>query len=215
MLPIEEALNLVEEHTKQLLTGTVELTYSSGRVLVEDVLSDMDLPPFDRSQMDGFAVRKKDVKDAPVVLEIVGESVAGKGWDGELKRGQAVRIMTGARVPSGANAVQRVEDTRSESSDSVEILKPVKKLQNIVSEASEITEGELVLEAGTRITDQMIPTLASFGVWRVPVGIRPRVSILATGSEIVNVSRKNPVEIKFATLIPGRLRHSQGVLTQI
>ena len=82
-----------------------------GRVLAEDVVADSDLPPFDRSQMDGYAVRAEDAKSAPVRLRIVGESAAGRGWHHQLEEGQAVRIMTGAPVPEGADSVQQVELT--------------------------------------------------------------------------------------------------------
>ena len=103
----------------------------------------MDLPPFDRSQMDGFAVRSEDVKKAPVKLKIIGESVAGKGFDRAMKSGEAVRIMTGARVPGGADAVQKVEVTR-ETDGFVEILEAPKAGQNINNRASEIKKGAKV-----------------------------------------------------------------------
>ena len=82
------------------------------RVLAEDVIADCDLPPFDRAQMDGYAVRAEDVAATPARLRIAGESAAGRGWHHEMKTGEAVRIMTGAPVPAGADAVQQVELTR-------------------------------------------------------------------------------------------------------
>lgn len=187
MIPIEKALSIIGKKTPLLGAGTVELELCSGRVLAEDIVADMDLPPFDRSQMDGFAIRSSDVLETPLKLKIIGESVAGKGWDGEVLAGTAVRIMTGARVPKGADAVQIVENT-SEDDGYVIIEKPAGKLQNIVTEGFEIKSGEKVLEAGRTVTGNMIATLASFGHKLVTVGKRPRVSILATGSEIVDIS---------------------------
>lgn len=188
MISIDEALEIIERETGSLDVETVPLDSCVGSVLGENIFSDMDLPPFDRSQMDGFAVRSADVANAPTKLRIIGESAAGKGWDGELGNGEAVRIMTGARVPAGADSVQKVELTIEEDGF-INILKSAKSGNNIVREASEITKGESVIERGNRVTPNMIATLASFGYENIRAGVRPRVSILATGSEIVDVSK--------------------------
>src|SRR6185369_4940283 len=90
----------------------VALGDAGGRILAEDIIADTDLPPFDRAQMDGYAVQAADVANVPARLKIVGESAAGAGWHQEMKGGEAVRIMTGAPVPAGADAVQQVELTR-------------------------------------------------------------------------------------------------------
>lgn len=187
MIPISEALQTVRNNSKVLPFRTVEIGSSVGFVLEEDIFADMDLPPFDRSQMDGFAVRADDVNDAPTKLKIIGESVAGKGWRGELKSGEAVRIMTGAPVPVGADSVQKVENTQ-ESDGFVNILESTKIGQNIVQKASEMKTGETVFETGEIITQNMIATLASFGYENVKAAKRPQVTILATGSEIVDIS---------------------------
>lgn len=189
MIPIEEARSIVEGETPVLSKKTVALAECVGRVLAEDIIADMDLPPFDRSQMDGFAIRSEDLTGTDVALKIIGESAAGKGWDGIVEKGTAVRIMTGARVPEGADSVQMVEKTR-EADGFVTIQSPTRKLENIVKRASEIRSGEKVLDAGTRVTANMIATLASFGYSMVPVGSRPRISILSTGSEIVDIDKK-------------------------
>src|SRR5690348_1632231 len=102
MIPISKAFRIVDRHILPLGTEKIRLQDVVGRVLAEDVVADMDLPPFHRSQMDGYAVKAADTTSAPVTLKIVGESAAGRGWDGKLKTGQAVRIMTGAPVPAGA-----------------------------------------------------------------------------------------------------------------
>jgi molybdenum cofactor synthesis domain-containing protein len=189
MIPITEALKIIKQHTPVLSSEDVEIKAVCGRVLAEDIFADMDLPPFDRSQMDGYAVKFEDTADAPVKLKIVGEAAAGKGWHQELKHGQAVRIMTGAPVPQGANAVQKQELT-NEAGGFVEILETVKEEKNIVRRASEIKQNEKVFSQGQTVNSAMIASLAAFGYSKIKVGRQPRVSVLATGSEIVPLDSK-------------------------
>ena len=189
MISISKALNIIKRETFSLKSETVNLQNTVGRVLAEDVNSDMDLPPFDRSQMDGFAVKNKDVKNAPVKLKIIGESAAGKGYDGELNSGEAVRIMTGARVPEGADAVQKVELTE-EKDGFVTILEKTKSLQNINLSASEIKKDANIFSKGEIVTENMIAAIASFGYSKIAVYKKPKVGILSTGSEIVEISEK-------------------------
>jgi len=189
MISISEALAIIKRETFRLETEKIDLSESVGRVLAEEIRADTDLPPFDRSQMDGFAVRDKDTKNAPAKLKIIGESVAGKGFDGRIKKGEAVRIMTGAPLPQGADAVQKVELTE-ENNGFIEILEATKEKQNIIRRAEEIEKGAKVFSPGEIITENMIASLASFGYAEVKVGGKPKVSILATGSEIVDVSEK-------------------------
>jgi len=189
MIPIHEAIKLVLQHTTRLEAESVALSDALDRVLAEDIIADCDLPPFDRAQMDGYAVRAEDLSTTPARLAIVGESAAGSGWHHEMKTGEAVRIMTGAPVPVGADAVQQVELTR-ESDGHVEILERVVSGRSIVRRASEIKAGEIVLRAGEDINAAMIATLASFGYAAVKVGRKPRVAVMATGSELVDVDKK-------------------------
>src|SRR5687767_15909934 len=112
MISVAEAVQIVRQQTKTLGTEKVVLPNALGRVLAQDVIADSDLPPFDRSQMDGYAVRAADTESAPVSLRIVGESAAGNGWHQKMKAGEAVRIMTGAPLPPGADSVQQVEFTQ-------------------------------------------------------------------------------------------------------
>src|SRR5438874_8387871 len=112
MIPVSEAIRIVLEQTPQLEPERVALAATRGRVLAEDVFADSDLPPFDRALMDGYALRAADTTDAPVRLRLVGEAAAGRGWRGTLRAGEAIRIMTGAPVPDGADSVQQVEVTR-------------------------------------------------------------------------------------------------------
>jgi molybdopterin molybdotransferase len=191
MIPISEATAIVLQQTSKLGVESAALSDSLGRILAEDILADTDLPPFDRAQMDGYAVRAADVSNTPARLRIVGESAAGSGWHHEMKAGEAVRIMTGAPVPAGADAVQQVELTREpDGGGFVEILESVEAGRSIVRRASEIKAGETVLRAGEDINAAMIATLASFGCAEVKVGRRPRVAVMATGSELVDVDQK-------------------------
>jgi molybdopterin molybdotransferase len=190
MIPVADAIKIVLEHTAALSAESVALSDAMRRILAEDIISDTDLPPFNRAQMDGYAVRAADVETTPARLRIVGESAAGAGWHHEMKAGEAVRIMTGAPVPQGADAVQQVELTRElNGAGTVEILESVQIGRSIVRRAAEIKAGETVLRAGEEINAQAIATLASFGYARVKVGRQPRVAVMATGSELVNVDR--------------------------
>lgn len=165
--------------------------HALGRVLAEDVVADSDLPPFNRAQMDGYAVRAEDARSAPVRLRIVGESAAGRGWHQQLEEGQAVRIMTGAPVPDGADSVQQVELTHElKDGTVVELLESVEPGKSIVQRGSEIKEGETVLNAGTTINAAMMAVLAAFGYAKVPVFRKPRLAVLATGTELVPVDQK-------------------------
>jgi len=188
MISVAEAIQLVRENTVALESERVGLSDALGRVLAEDIVADSDLPPFDRAQMDGYAVRAHDVQDAPVRLRIIGESAAGKGWHDEMQEGQAVRIMTGAPVPKGADAVQQVELTHElRDGTVVEILESVEVGRSIVKQGSEITKAETVLRAGVPINAAMVAALASFGYAEVSVGRRPRIAVFSTGTELVNV----------------------------
>ena len=191
MKSVTEAVQIVLSETSALPDESIQLPDAAGRILAEDIIADSDLPPFDRAQMDGYAVRAADVEKTPARLRIVGESAAGAGWHHEMKAGEAVRIMTGAPVPQGADAVQQVELTReANGAGTVEILESVQPGRSIVRQAAEIRSGETVLRAGEEINAQAIATLASFGYATVKVGRRPRVAVMATGSELVDVDRK-------------------------
>src|SRR3954453_15364970 len=140
MISIAEATRIVLDHVAPLGAESVSIEDCIGRILAEDVLADTDLPPFDRAQMDGYAVRAADVASVPARLQIVGESAAGAGWHHEMKAGEEGRIMTGAPVPRGADSVQQVELTR-ESDAHVEILQTVQTGRSVVLRASEIKAG--------------------------------------------------------------------------
>jgi len=189
MISVAEAIGIILRETKNLPAERIRLEKARGRVLAEDVLADMDLPPFDRARMDGYAVRAKDTANAPIELRVVGEAAAGAGWrEREMQAGEAVRIMTGAPIPSGADAVQQVEVT-SETADgsAVNIERAATAGQFISERGTEIRKGETVLRSGTEINAAMMAALASFGYAKVKVAKRPRMVVLATGTELVAV----------------------------
>lgn len=191
MISVAEAIQIVRQQTRSLPTERVKLEHVLNRVLAEDVIADSDLPPFDRSQMDGYAVRAEETVAAPVRLRIAGESAAGRGWHHELKEGEAVRIMTGAPVPAGADSVQQVELTHElKDGTVVELLESVELGKSIVKRGAEIQAGETVLHGGTQINAAMMAVLAAFGYAEVAVAQRPRVGVLATGTELVSVNEK-------------------------
>lgn len=205
MIDISRAIRLVDRETGILRSEKVSLAEAVGRVLREKIVADTDLPPFDRSQMDGYAVIAADTNNAPAELKLVGESAAGRGWHKALRHGEAVRIMTGAPLPKGADAVQKIELTH-EGDGCVHVAEPIEKGRYIVRRGAEVKRGKTIFREGEIITEAMIAALASFGYAKVAVGRRPRVAILGTGSEIVDINRK-----------PGRdqIRNSNSVMLDV
>jgi molybdopterin molybdotransferase len=201
MLRIEDALNLMLSHTPRLAAEEAALGEAAGRVLRRDAVSDLDLPPFDRARMDGYAVRAADTTGAsaerPVRLRAIGEAAAGQAFAGNVGAGEAVRIMTGAPVPDGADAVQKIEVIRVLDDGTVEMQEPVKLGQFITPRGSEAREGAVMAAAGERITPAVAAVLASFGYARITVSRRPRLALLSTGSELVEVADKpGPSQIR-------------------
>ena len=191
MISVSEAIAVIKDVARALPAERVGLADALHSILAEDVIADSDLPPFDRAQMDGYAIRAADVASVPVRLRVVGESAAGSGWHKDMKAGEAVRIMTGAPVPDGADSVQQVEVTHElDGGEYVQIDKATTNGQFIVPCAAEVKAGERVLIAGDEINAAMMAALASFGYSEVKVGRRPRVKVLATGSELVAVDQK-------------------------
>jgi len=201
MIPLEHALSIVLSETARLPAEEVTLDDSLGRVLAEDVAADRDLPPFDRAAMDGYALRAADVAAAPVALEVVGEVRAGAWPDLVIGPGQAARIMTGAPVPAGADAVQQVERTRPLDEFRVAVEAAVVAGANVAPRGSEVRAGETVLHAGRVIHPAAIAVLASAGRDRVRVARRPVLALLVTGDEIVDVAARPG---------PGQIRNSNG-----
>ncbi len=192
MISVDEALDIVLSRIEHIGTERVRLDQARGRVLAENVCADIDLPPFDRARMDGYAMRSEDASVAPIRLRAVGEIAAGARMTERLESGEAVKIFTGAPIPAGADAVQKVEVTESDG-ETVLIKEAVRPGQFITPRASEVAAGETVARRGREIGPAEMAVLASFGYAEVQVARKPRAAVLSTGSELVEVSTK-PVE---------------------
>ncbi len=188
MISVEEALGLVFSNLPERKVEQVPFQNSLSRILAEDLAATSNIPPFNRSAMDGFAVSATDVENAPVTLEIAGEIRAGGGMPETLPPGQAMSIMTGAPVPKGADAVQIIEECRIEADGrTVTIAKPVQVGENIAPKGSEAAAGEIVLRTGHRIGPAELAVMATFGYERIQVWKNPDVAVFATGDELVEV----------------------------
>jgi molybdopterin molybdotransferase len=201
MLRIEDALDIILLHTPTIDEEEVRLAQAVGRVLRRDCVSDLDLPPFDRARMDGYTLRAAETEAAtserPVRLRAIGEAAAGRAFDGRVNEGEAVRIMTGAPMPPGADAVEKIEVIRLLGDGMIEIEAPVKPGQFITPRGVEARAGEVVVKSGERITPSIAAALASFGAARLKVSRKPRLALLSTGTELVEVEeRPGPSQIR-------------------
>jgi len=202
VIPVDRALAIVLDAARPLPVEEVPLDEALGRVLGEDVRADVDLPPFDRAAMDGYAVRAEDASALPALLDVIGQVRAGQVSEAVVGPGQTVQIMTGAPLPPGASAVQQVERTRAlEGGTRVELLAAVEPGQNVAPRASEVRTGDLVVRGGRTVDPATIAALAAFGRARVKVGRRPRVAVLVTGDELVDPSEQPG---------PGHIRNTNG-----
>ena len=211
MLSVEEArAKVIEVVTARagkcpLKMETVEFARDPapalGRILAENVVADRNYPPFDRSIRDGFAVRASDTAQPGAKLKLVGESRAGVAFSGTVEPGQCVRILTGAAVPRGANTVVMQEYAREEG-DVVILEQAAKPGQHFVHAGAEARVGEVVVTRGTRISYAELAMAAEVGRVRVQVIRRPRVAILSTGDEVVEVDKKpGPFQIRNSNTI--------------
>jgi molybdopterin molybdotransferase len=203
ILSFEQARHVVEEHAATLRPRgkeLVELLDSQGQILAEPVVADRNFPPFPRATRDGYAVRAADLAKLPARLEVIGEIKAGAAADATLKveSGQAVSIMTGAPAPPGCDAVVMVEYT-SRDGDQVTITKGIAAGDNIVPVASEAKKGDRLLSPGKHLDHAAIAVAASVGRSRLLVYSKPRVAVLATGDELVDID---------VPLAPNQIRNS-------
>ena len=204
MLSVEEALARVLSAFQPLPPERVAILEALGRVLTEDVVADMDIPPLANSAMDGYAVQAADTAGAnrgnPVRLRIIYNLAAGYTTHAAVTAGCAIRIMTGAPVPPGADAVVQFEDTE-QGGEEVEIFKGVKAGTNVRSAGEDVKKGEWILPRGTEIRPQEVGMLAALGRKEAWVHRRPRVAILATGDEVIEVD---------ALWQPGKIRNANS-----
>jgi len=213
MISIAEARQHVLDHCRCLPSSPVALTEALDRVLAVDVVADRDIPAMTKALMDGFAVRVEAMDRFPEQLQVLGQVAAGQLPSHDVGVGQAVRIMTGAMMPRGANAVVPVEQTSGvgwadESMVRVTIeATSVQAGQHTMKQAAIAARGEVLVEAKTRLRPAAIAVLAEVGCAQPRVFARPRVAVIPTGDEVVAVDQSPP---------PGKLRNSNGpmLLTQ-
>ena len=191
MLDLAAASARVLEELKSVGAEEVSLADAAGRVLATEVRSEVALPPWDNSAMDGYAVRAADVSGAtasePVMLRVVGTVAAGQRTSHALQPGEAVQIMTGAPLPVGADCVIRVEDT-DRGTSSVRITSARDAGRNVRPRGEDVAAGSLVAERGTIVSAALLPLLAAVGCARLTVARRPVVALVGSGDELTGVS---------------------------
>ncbi|MDO0825892.1 molybdopterin molybdotransferase MoeA [Desulfosporosinus nitroreducens] len=188
MIELEEALELVLGRIQPVETECVLISDAYNRVLAKDVTSQIAMPPFERSPLDGYAYLAMAGDSQPLQLKVVSEIPAGTFPDRDIAPGEAAKIFTGAPIPLGANCVVRMEDTK-QIGDEVTILLPVLPGSNIIPKGEEIKTGDLLLKQGFFLTPPAIGLLAAVGQEQVMVYRRPRVGLISTGAELIEVGQ--------------------------
>jgi len=206
MLNVHQAVNKLLGYFAPLSPETIHFTDSLGRTLAEEIIADQPYPPFDNSSMDGYAVVMEDLQlasqDTPISLTIIEDIPAGKEPEKLVKPGQASKIMTGAKIPEGANAVIRVEDT-AQKQEIVEIFSPVKFGENIRRAGENFAQDAPLLGPGHPIRPQEVALFATLGKTSVKVTQKPKIGLLITGDELVAPKQ---------TLRPGQIRDSNSYM---
>lgn len=214
-ISVGECVRKVMQYAKHGRKEVISLELAYGRFLAEDLIADHNVPSFNRSPYDGFAVRSEDTKMAtshhPVSLKVVGEIGAGTVFNGQVGAFETVRIMTGAQIPEGCSAVVMLELARDYTENNqkfIEIKRSFNKGDNISFEGEDTKKGTLLAKRGTYINPGISALLATFGYSEVPVAKKPVVGVLATGSELLEVREQ---------LTPGKIRNSNAymILSQI
>lgn len=213
-ISLEEAQSLIFDHCRLIESKTMVLADTLDRVLSEDICSKENIPPFARSPYDGFVFRADDTQEAspdnPVTLEVIEEVPAGYTAKHAVRPGQAIKILTGAPIPEGADAVSKFEEVVVRD-NTVTISKRFKSGEDVVPAGEDIAAGVIVATKGTLITAPLMGVMASLGVAEVPVYKKPKIGLISTGDELVDASEE---------LRPGKIRNSniytlQGYLRAI
>lgn len=181
MISFDEAYNIVVNSNCTLQVELTGLASVLGRVLAKDVLSDMDMPPFDKTAVDGYACKMSDIKNDLEIIEIIP---AGKIPEKKISQGTCSKIMTGASIPQGADCVIMVEHTKELNSNTIKFIYD-QTAKNICYKAEDLKKGDVVLTAGTRVDAQHIAVLASVGCTTPFVFVQPLVAVISTGNELV------------------------------
>src|SRR5690606_12137001 len=203
-IPVSEALERVLGEASLIGDEKVELEESYGRILAEPIVASSDVPPFNRSPYDGYAIRSVDSAGASgtnrISFRVIDHIGAGEVSAKRLSANEAIRIMTGAQLPEGADAVVMFEQT-VETEHGITIRKPFEALENVSLQGEDVPKGEVVIESGNLINPGTIALLATFGYSQVAVAKQPVVGILSTGTELLGVGDE---------LVPGKIRNSNG-----
>jgi molybdopterin biosynthesis enzyme len=188
-LPLEEAYEVIKSFVGRVKEEEVLTQEAYNRVLAEDIVSEVNIPPYNVSHYDGYAVRAEDVAQAsidnPILLKVVGQSFLGEEFEGEIKVGEAVYISTGCRVPLGANAVIPVEQAKAKNGF-IEVRRSVKPYENIISAGSDVKKGEKVFSQGHVLRAQDVKFLLDIKKWKVKVFKKPVVAIISVGDELTD-----------------------------
>lgn len=205
-IPVEEAIKKVHEYQKHGEVEWVPLKSSLGRFIAEDILADHDVPAFDRSPYDGFALRAEDTKEASsehrIEFEVIDHIGAGIVSTKTIGPFQAIRIMTGAKIPDGANVIIMIELSKTFEKDGksfMSLKRPLHEGDNISRQGEETLKGKVMVKKGTKVTPGVTAILATFGYAVVPVVKKPVIGIISTGTELLQVSD---------TIVDGKIRNS-------
>ena len=205
---LEQAIQIIREKVAVMGTEIVPLSEARGRILARQIVAEENVPPFDRSPYDGFAFRAKDLEEAskehPVTLRIIEEVPAGKAPERKISKGEAIKILTGAPIPEGADAVERYVVTEFNEKE-VTFFEPVKSGSNICLAGEDIRQGEVLMEVGTKLENARLGLLAALGYFEISCYRKIRCVIISTGSELVPVDHP---------LIPGKIRNSSAYMIQ-
>lgn len=211
-IPVKEAIKRVMEYSRLGEIETISFHNCDQRRLAEPIIATNDIPSFDKSPYDGYALRSEDTifasPDHPITFEVIDHIGAGEVSDKVLKQGQAIRIMTGAKIPDGADCVAMFEECQEwedQGQPYMAITKEFSKDQNIIKVGSEVREGDVLVEAGTFINPGVKALLATFGYSQVKVAKKPIVGVIATGTELLDVDE--PLE-------PGKIRNSNAYMIE-
>ena len=187
--PVVDVIKWIDDQVQPAASELIDLGTVAGRVLSEAIISPVQVPAFARGMMDGFAIQAADVGGAssynPLSLQVIGESLPGNPFSGQVAKGQAVRIMTGAPLPAGCDTVLPVELTQG-NDPNILVLEQVAQGKNVGQPGEDIAAGETVLAAGRCLRPQDVGLLSSMGISRVPVIRQIQVRILITGDELFN-----------------------------
>lgn len=188
-ISLEEAIDILDENVKTIGTEEIELINATGRVLAEDIHSTIDNPPFNKSAMDGYAILAEN-SGFNDKIKIIDKIFAGEVSSCEVTNKTAIRIMTGAPIPKGANAVIKQEDTIKHGEDYITLTKEINVNDNICFKGEDIKKGDILVNKNKKINFADVGIIASTGIARVRVFKKPRIALLCTGDEVVDVGSK-------------------------